>query len=171
MELLIPGLILVALMVYASTRIKRTVAEAFEPETVETDHFTFEKPEGFLTVLNGDPGLAYEGYSKVFGGEGAEDIRQARVEVASFAGMSLEQRIAEIAEAARITSKTNEIINEQKYMLVEAERTEKNNGFVDLHKLAMIGSDVIELKIMALTEIDPDIARKIDTIVLSFSLK
>ena len=32
MELLIPGLILVALMVYASTKIKKAAAAAFEPE-------------------------------------------------------------------------------------------------------------------------------------------
>jgi hypothetical protein len=35
MEILIPGLILVALMVYVSTRIKRAAARAFEPENVD----------------------------------------------------------------------------------------------------------------------------------------
>src|SRR5687767_8261126 len=53
MELLIPGLILVALMVYASTRIKRTAAAAFDRETVDTEDFIIQKPEGFLHNLHG----------------------------------------------------------------------------------------------------------------------
>ena len=63
MEILIVGLILVGFMVYASTRIKRTAAEAFDAETVESDDFTIEKPAGFLHVLNGDAALSFEAYS------------------------------------------------------------------------------------------------------------
>ena len=69
MELLIPGLLLVALMVYASTRIKRTAAEAFEPETIETDVFVLEKPEEFLNVINHDLALELQAYSREFGVE------------------------------------------------------------------------------------------------------
>ena len=81
MELAIPGLIIVALMVYASTKIKRMSAEAFAAEVVEGDKFVIEKPQGFLHVLNGDPQLAFEAYSKEFGKEHAEKIRQARFEL------------------------------------------------------------------------------------------
>ena len=66
MELLIPGLILVALMVYASTRIKKTAAAAFDPETIETGEFVIQKPEGFLHNLNGDPKYIFEAYSKEY---------------------------------------------------------------------------------------------------------
>jgi hypothetical protein len=77
MELLIPGLILVALMVYASTRIKKTAARAFEEEKIETDDFSIVKPEGFLHPLNSNSGFAFEAYTREFGEDGAEDLRQA----------------------------------------------------------------------------------------------
>lgn len=66
MELLIPGLILVALMVYASTRIKKIAASAFDQETIETEDFIIQKPEGFLHNLNGDPKYIFEAYSKEY---------------------------------------------------------------------------------------------------------
>src|SRR5690349_3226793 len=81
MELLIPGLILVGLMVYASTRIKRNAAQAFESETIETSEFTLFKPEGMLHKLNGDPRFAFEAYSREFGTEGYRDVRRATATV------------------------------------------------------------------------------------------
>ena len=51
MEILVPGLILVALMVWLSTRIKRNAAAAFDAERVETEDLIVEKPGGFLHVL------------------------------------------------------------------------------------------------------------------------
>lgn len=171
MELLIPGLILVALMVYASTRIKRSAAQAFEPETIDTDVFFFEKPEGFLTVLNGDPKLMYEGYSREFGGEGAEDTRQGRVEVRKIENETIKSAMAKIGEIAKITSKTTEVIDERKYQLVEAERVDKGIGMVELYKLTESGRDVIELKITAMQETNEDVARKISGIASSYYVK
>lgn len=171
MELLIPGLILVALMVYASTRIKRSAAQAFEPETIDTDDFFFEKPEGFLTVLNGDPKLMYEGYSREFGGEGAEDTRQGRVEVRKIENETIKSAVAKIGEIAKIMSKTTEVIDERKYQLVEAERVDKGIGMVELYKLTESGRDVIELKITAMQETNEDVARKISGIASSYYVK
>lgn len=82
MEILIVGAILVALMAYVSTRIKRSAAEAFEREEIETEDFRLIKPEGFLHLLNSDSDLAFEAYSKNFGaGEAAAKTRQARAVV------------------------------------------------------------------------------------------
>jgi hypothetical protein len=78
MEILIPGLILVALMVYASTRIKKRAAEAFEPETIETDRYTLQKPDGFLHVID-SPEHDFEAYSKESGDDGW--ARRATIDV------------------------------------------------------------------------------------------
>ncbi len=94
MELLIPGLILVALMAYASTRIKRSAARAFESETIETDEFVIQKPEGFLNVLNGDPKFAFESYSKPYGQEPAQEFRQCTAKL----------RIIENSGLAKVTA-------------------------------------------------------------------
>jgi len=79
MELLIPGLILVALMAYVSTRIKKSAARAFEAEQVTGDGFSLEKPDGFLVRTGGKAGLLFDAYSKDFGTTGgAENIRAAK---------------------------------------------------------------------------------------------
>ncbi len=171
MELLIPGLILVALMVYASTRIKKTVAAAFDAETIETDGFVIEKPEGFLSVINGRPELEFEAYSREFGGEGAPEIKQARVEIRRFENLNLFEAVARIKETAEIISETPEIIDERKYRLIEAEGSEKGVALREYYKLAATGSDVYEFKIIALAETNVDIQRKIEMMLSSFFVK
>src|SRR6476619_909220 len=77
MELLVPGLIIVALMVYASTKIKRNTVRAFEEERIEGEGFTLIKPEGFLHKLNHSDALGFEAYSREFGVDRAENARRA----------------------------------------------------------------------------------------------
>src|SRR5215207_2112880 len=98
MELLIPGLILVALMVWVSTRIKKNAAAAFDAETVENGEFSIRKPEGFLHVLNDDSGLAFRSYSKEFGKVGNRDVRRATIEIERHIDTSLDE-MKEIIEA------------------------------------------------------------------------
>lgn len=171
MELLIPGLILVALMVYASTKIKKITAEAFEPETIETDDFVLEKPEGFLNILNRDPALEVDAYSRQFGVQTAAEIRQARIEVRHYRPCKISEAVGLIKERSTIKSDISEVINERKYRLLEAERIEKGIGYREIYKLSEKGNDVFELKVIALEETDDDISRKIDDIVLTFAVK
>jgi len=171
MELLIPGLILVALMVYASTRIKKTAALAFEPETIETDDFVIEKPEGFLSVINGDPKLEFEAYSREFGDNGAEEIKQARCEVRYYPGETLNETVKRIKATRKIVSNVTEIIGERKYRLIEAEKNENEFRMLEFYKIAETGSGTRELKIITLDATNPDVARKIETMIASFTLK
>jgi hypothetical protein len=80
MELLIPGLILVALMVYASTKIKQRAAAAFDAEPIETDVYSIDKPEGFLHVIGSDKHL-FEAYSREFGAHEDDGNRRATIEI------------------------------------------------------------------------------------------
>ncbi len=80
MEILIPGLILVALMVYASTKIKKRAAAAFDAETVETETYSIDKPEGFLHVIGSDKHL-FEAYSREFGANEYAGNRRATIEI------------------------------------------------------------------------------------------
>lgn len=115
MEILIPGLLLVALMVYASTRIKRTAAEAFESESIAGDDFIIEKPSGMLTVINGRPDLLFESYSKEYGKGDAGEIRQVR---------------AELRRNARPDNSSDEagaveVLNGTRYVTTTSDETEK----------------------------------------------
>src|SRR4030095_7816250 len=87
MELLIPGLILVALMVWVSTRIKKRAAEAFEPETIESENYSLHKPEGFLHFID-SPDHDFEAYSKEFD-EGDFRLRRSKIEVDVLVGTDL----------------------------------------------------------------------------------
>ncbi len=91
MELLIPGLILVAFMVWASTRIKKNAAAAFDAEIVQTDEFSIRKPEGFLHVLNDSSGLAFRAYSQPFGKIGNREVRRATIEVEAHPNSNIDE--------------------------------------------------------------------------------
>ncbi len=171
MELLIPGLILVALMVYASTKIKKTTARAFEPETIETEDFIIEKPEGFLSVINGNLELEFEAYSREFGAGVAADIKQARVEIRLHKDLNLKEAVARIKKSDKIVTNRSEIIGERKYLLIEAERVENGVGSLKFYKLAETASGVRELKVIALDETSVDVARNIEIIIASFIMK
>lgn len=81
MEILIPGLILVALMVYASTKIKKSAAEAYEEETIETAGITILKPEGFISPVFPDEGFILTAHSREFGYDAAGDQSRASAEI------------------------------------------------------------------------------------------
>lgn len=171
MELLIPGLLLVALMVYASTRIKRVAAEAFEPESIESTDFALEKPEGFLNVVSPAGGLSLQIYSKDYGINEASDFRAARGEIRIYEKRTLKFAATAIRESTTVTSEVPEIIDGRKYIVVEAESVEKGIGFREMYKLAEKDGSVVELKITALEKINEELSKKIDAILASFILK
>lgn len=167
MELLIPGLILVALMVYASTRIKRAAAKAFEAETIEADSFVIEKPVGFLNVLNGDPGYAFQAYSKDFGTGETQDLRQATA-------MLTVTPLADddgFAAEDEIVSERTEVIDGSNYKVREAKHTEKGVSFCTLSKTVERDGQLYRLEIKRLAETTPDLVRNTEMMVDSFKLR
>lgn len=158
MELLIPGLILVALMVYASTRIKKTAAAAFEPESVSGAGFTLEKPEGFLSVIGGDSSLEFEAYSREFGTTAGVDARQALVEV---------RRLTD-PEGESAGSTEHQIVDGVKYTITESTRLDKGVTLRDIRKTARSGDGYLQLKVTRMDETNEDVARKIDMLIASF---
>lgn len=171
MELLIPGLLLVAFMIYASTKIKRIAAEAFDPEVIETDAFMIEKPEEFLNVINHDPKLELEAYSREFGVEHKSEIKQARLEIVRFTDRSLEGAVVGVKDAAEVKSDISEIIDGRKYRLIETERVEKGIGYREFYKLAESGTSVYQLKVIALEDASDVVSRRIEKLLTSFAVK
>src|SRR5688500_15102343 len=102
MELLIPGLILVALMVWASTKIKKTAADAFEEEFIETEAYSLRKPEGFLHVI-GDEHHELTAYSREYGKGDNTGVRQATIELDILHDTSVENAIDGIQKSATST--------------------------------------------------------------------
>ena len=96
MEIIIIGVLLVGVMVYVSTRIKRTAAKAFVSEVVEKEDFRLEKPAGFLYPLNTESGFAYEAYSKTYGERGTRNIWRARTRMRVTEGLNIRKLVNEI---------------------------------------------------------------------------
>lgn len=165
------GLILVALMVYTSTRIKRSAAAAFEPETIETDDFVIQKPDGFLNVIGGDPQYAFEAYSKGFGGQD-EDIRLSTAKLTVRPGVSVKEAVSELRDGGdEFVSDIGEVIGERHYCVVESKRIEKETEFRVFHKIAEKDGNVYDLEITAFAEATDDFFHKAEAMLASFELK
>jgi len=170
MEILIAGFILVAFMAYASTRIKRSAAKAFEAETVETEQFVIQKPDGFLNVINGDLQFAFEAYSKEFGTGDASAIRigTATIKI-SDAGSDPAVSIKE--SGTDIASDIKEVIGEKHYRLIEGKRVNKAIDLRVLYKMAESKGKTFVLEITTLPEAPDEFSRKIESMLDSFEIK
>lgn len=172
MELLIPGLILVALMVYASTRIKKTAAAAFEPETIEDERFVIQKPRDFLHVIGGDPKYAFEAYSKELGTGNAENLRGATAKLRIDENRSIDHILSDrLAKDAHIIDDTTEVIDDIKYRVIEAEWTEDDLELYGVRKLAEHDGRVYDLEARMLKETTGELRTGIETFVDSFRVK
>ena len=172
MELLIPGLILVAIMVWASTRIKRNAAAAFDAERVETDDFVLEKPEGFLHVLNDDTGLLFRAYSKDFGTDGRSDIRQAAIEVERHRGAAIDSVMSAIRNGSEsFNAGTSYLDAGAKAMTCRSVSVRDGAECETVHKLVSRGDDVIEARGRVLSEHKDAHLPGIETMLASLRVK
>jgi len=138
MEIFIFGVILVALKVYVSTKIKKVAAEAFERETIEAEDFTLSKPKGFIHPLNENSAFAFEAYTKDLGENEARDFRQSRATLRVISDSTFEAVCKNAKKSAgKITSK-NYVGNApegQKIFLMESEKQENDVNLFTFWKI------------------------------------
>lgn len=169
MELLIPGLALVALMVYVSTRIKRKAAEAFAEERVETEEFAITKPEGFIIPTNRDPSLAFAAYSKDFGLDDADKIRHVSAELRVHSGKTIQTITDQIANhAVRIISEQRVAGNTT---ILETEKIKDGITLEAEHRLIERNGRLFHLEVAALSATREEQQKNIDTLLASFEVK
>lgn len=167
MEIFIIGVIIVALMVYASTKIKRNAASAFEEETVETEEFSLVKPEGFLHVINDDKSaFAFYAYSKDFGTDDAEEMRRAEIFIKARADKSL----AEVCRELKSSDKVVKTADADGGCTIELEKTVKEIPVAEIYK-AVGNGKVYELKIAVLEDFRADYEERINNLLESFRVK
>jgi len=172
MEILIGGIILVALMVYASTRIKRNAAQAFDQETVVTEDFSIVKPEGFLHLINGDEAFAFQAYSKEFGKGEAEDVRQATIDMRISVGKSFADACDEAkTDATTLIERKDLEVSGFRAWSIEAEREKVGHELV-IHSLIVDAPGrIYSLQSTVLKEHNNDFLRKIDEMEDSLEIK
>ena len=166
MELLIPGLILVALMVWASTRIKKTAAAAFDAETIETAEYSIRKPEGFLHVL-GDTKHELTAYSREFCEETSKD-RRANIEIDVFPDTSVKTIRDDIRRSA-IDSKLE--YQEDDICELTTEETANQTSFTAFYKIVGRGNVSYRLRFAVATDHLEEYVNTIKDTVDSFTVK
>lgn len=138
MEILIVGLAVVALMVFVSTKIKASAAQAFEPERVEKKEFIIIKPQGFMTPVESSSGFAFEAYSRDYGEKNMRDTKRAE------AFLTVTDKLSFAAECEKARKTADNILSErvlgdaktdEKVCLIEAERSEDTFPTIDFWKI------------------------------------
>ena len=163
MELLIPGLILVAVMVYVSTKIKKSAADAFTAEHIDTPEYTLDKPDGFLHVL-GDEKHEFMAYSKEFGTDENASIRRATIELDVLRGIDVTSVRKEICDAA-----SNSDVRESD--VVQADEQANETEFRAVYKLAARDGSVYRFRFAVLADYVDEFSSRIDDTINSFVIK
>lgn len=172
MELLIPGLILVALMIYASTKIKKNAARAFEREEIETGDFFITKPKGFISPHDPESEFAFTAHSKDFGTGKSDNERQASVSVRKYEAANFDQICETIRSAAAsvVSEETEENVRNRISTILTHEQN-AHSSFDVFYNIAEREDDVFVLKVPVLSEHKDEYLRKIEEILESFSVK
>ncbi len=167
MEILIVGIIIVALMVYASTKLKKYTAAQFEREEIDAENFSLVKPEGFLHVLNDESKNDFYAYSKEFGKAEAEDVRQAEIFIESFS----DKTFAEVCDGIKTDAENILSFSEKgKTCLIETEKTVDEVSITEIYKIVE-NDKIYQLKIEVLENFRSDYKERIETILGSFRVK
>ena len=170
MEILIIGGIIVALMVWASTKIKRTAAAAFEEEAVETEEYALVKPEGFLAPVEPEDFLAFYAYSKEFGEEGgAEKLRQSLIKLKILAGRTLAENVKDIKKPFDAVL-AEEKLDENTFLLT-GERSENETEQIFYHKLIAANEKVYDLEMSVLADYREKYSERAEKLLESFRVK
>jgi hypothetical protein len=169
MELLIPGLLFVALMVYVSTRIKRSAAGAYEEEKIETDDFSVTKPAGFIIIEDGDPNVIFAAYSKDYGADDSDSVRQVTARLTVHRGESVERVSVPIKETAERVIDERHLAGPS--IVLEVEELESGVPVETEYHLMQKGNDTFEFSVAALTETKQANQKEITTLLSSFELK
>jgi len=163
MEILILGLILVALMVWASTKIKKNVAQAYEREVIDNADFSIAKPDGFLHVLNGDPKFVFEAYSKEFGKDETNGVRQARATIRHIENTS--------AKAVSYDARNALTEPETEGSYVSGLRSENDAVLEICHKIIAKNGGVFDLEVSVLHDYADEQTANVHELLESFRVK
>lgn len=172
MEILIIGGFVVALMIVVSTRIKKSAAEAFEEETVETEEFKIYKPDGFIHPLNDN--YPFEANSKEHGKNEASKFRQARAVLRVVNNFEFKA----VCENAKKT--TGKIVSKryvenapagQRIFLLEGESVEDTVKTLVFWKIIESNRKVYELRAAVIENYSEEFTDKIKSMLESFEVK
>ncbi|HMT06600.1 MAG TPA: hypothetical protein PKA82_01245 [Pyrinomonadaceae bacterium] len=170
-DVLIIGLIIVGLMVYASTRIKRISREAFEFERIETDQYVLEKPDGFLNVIAPREPLLLDGYSREFGEENASNIRRGTYNLVSRNGVEIAAAFGDIESLGTVVSDETSVIDGKKYRDVRVTFIADGIEYEEFYRLCGNADGSFVFKATMLADAGDEVSNAIVKMLASFQVK
>jgi len=172
MEILILGVILVALMVFVSTKIKKSAAQAFEQEAIETEDFKITKPKGFINPINEDSAVAFEAYTKELGENEAKNFRQAQANLRIITDSNFEA-VCGNAQASADKILSESVFENPRVYLFESERIEKGVSIISSWKIVenIQKRKIYELQISVIETYREDYAAGTNEMINSFIVK
>ena len=166
MEILIAGLILVALMAYASTKIKKRAAEAFESELIENEAYSLQKPDGFLHVID-SPDHSLEAYSREFD-EGDFRARRAKIELQVFRDRGMDDVVGEITKNAR---RADVLLSSENISVIETEERNNEMAVSAVYKIIAVQDAIYRLRFAVTDKYRDEYSDKINRTLESFAVK
>jgi hypothetical protein len=176
MEIFIVGVFVVALMVYVSTKIKRSAAAAFEREEIDEEDFSLIKPEGYIHPFNENSPLAFEVYSKDFGDEEAKNFRRSRATLRVVSGSDFEavcRSAKKTAGKIRLKRFVEDAPANQKIFLLENEKSENDVRFFTRWKIveSRERGKIYEFQVSVLEQYEEEFADAASEMIRTFSVK
>lgn len=171
MELLIPGLILVALMVYASTKIKKNAAKAYDEEVIENERFRLTKPEGFINPVEPVGDAIFSAYTRDFGTEESAEMRLAAANIYFSPGKSIADRQPEIAGEVEVVNTRSFHIGQFPAMLLEGTHADNSVKFASFYKFIEDENDLYELRVEILEDEREKFVERVEKMMDSFELR
>lgn len=169
MEILVPGLILVALMVYASTRIKKIAARAYDREDVSGEGFSITKPAGFIIPAEKPSEALFFACSKEYGRDAADGSRQAEAKVVRHVGPDIAHiRKRIVGSDETLIEELSEYVADVQYKLIETAGEAGGLSVRRHRKLFASGDGIMELCVTVLAECGDELAEEIEVFVDSF---
>ena len=157
-------------MVWASTKIKRSAAEAFEEDLIETDEFSLVKPEGFLNPVETQDYLAFYAFSKEYGEEDkTEKLRQSLIKLKILAGRSLTEISKDIKKSFdNIWSEESPDANT---LLIKGEKSEGDVRQLFYHKIVAKDERIFDLEMSVLADYQEKYEVKAEKLLENFRVK
>lgn len=176
MEIFIVGLVLVAVMVFVSTKIKSSAAQAFEPERVDRAEFVIIKPQGFMTPVESKNGFAFEAYSREYGEKRMRNTRQAEAFLTVSDGLNFAAECKKArAEVDKILSKRalDGDASGEKVFLLEAEKSENVFPAIEFRKIVESRrlKKTFNLRVTVLRDFRETYIHEINEMINGFRLK
>jgi len=175
MDIFIIGLVVVALMVFVSTKIKKSAARAFESEIIEKDEFRIVKPEGLMSPLDENSKYPFEARSREYGEKISRNVWQAHAFLTVDKGLNFK---AECEKARQTAGKilSEKIFNEtegEKICLIESEKIENEVPMIEFRKIieSRKQQKTYDLQISVLRSFREVYIHKINEMTNSFRLK